>query len=282
MGYIRLKKRKQCSMSGGERPLPAFLEIAAQFHSPLVEAAEHFNMCETIFKGRCRELGITRWPSRKVNSLKSKILATRNPQERFHLHVQYSLLFTERHYISNQVLSMLPHANQQSTDCSTGSTFKFGEVGSSVGRMQTNNQHHTYKNSQMIAMAAAAKLKENSQPRVRIKTCTLEPAQHIAMTQVASEEQTQLQLSELSVEPAKTLLQLKETARLKRQPATPTPHNSISGDANTAACTATSMGTAAKHQRISYLNTKSSCQHLVLKNFVDIATQKHKSDGVAF
>ncbi|KAI0527446.1 hypothetical protein KFK09_003047 [Dendrobium nobile] len=44
-------------------------EIRAYFHMPITKAAMEMNIGLTVLKKRCRDVGITRWPHRKLKSL---------------------------------------------------------------------------------------------------------------------------------------------------------------------------------------------------------------------
>ena len=48
-------------------------ELTRCFHLPMTQAAKQFGVSLTLFKKVCRKNGITRWPHRKLKSLKSKI-----------------------------------------------------------------------------------------------------------------------------------------------------------------------------------------------------------------
>ncbi|WOK91362.1 hypothetical protein Cni_G00053 [Canna indica] len=50
-----------------------FDEIKNYFYMPITEAAKEMNVGLTVLKKRCREVGIYRWPHRKMKSLKSLI-----------------------------------------------------------------------------------------------------------------------------------------------------------------------------------------------------------------
>ncbi|KAG6499478.1 hypothetical protein ZIOFF_039267 [Zingiber officinale] len=50
-----------------------FEEIKNYFYMPITKAAKEMNVGLTVLKKRCRELGIARWPHRKMKSLKSLI-----------------------------------------------------------------------------------------------------------------------------------------------------------------------------------------------------------------
>ncbi|CAL9051165.1 unnamed protein product [Musa banksii] len=50
-----------------------FDEIKNYFYMPITKAAKEMNVGLTVLKKRCRELGIARWPHRKMKSLKSLI-----------------------------------------------------------------------------------------------------------------------------------------------------------------------------------------------------------------
>ncbi|KAI4981969.1 hypothetical protein ZWY2020_022461 [Hordeum vulgare] len=62
-----------------EKPLVLTFELVSQyFCMPIKRAAEELNVGLTILKKRCREIGIPRWPHRKVKSLETLI---KNAQE---------------------------------------------------------------------------------------------------------------------------------------------------------------------------------------------------------
>ncbi|XP_010912244.2 protein RKD1 [Elaeis guineensis] len=50
-----------------------FDEIRNYFHMPITRAAKEMNVGLTLLKRRCRELGIPRWPHRKIKSLRALI-----------------------------------------------------------------------------------------------------------------------------------------------------------------------------------------------------------------
>lgn len=45
--------------------------IAEYFHIPIVQAAKEFNVCLSIFKSRCQDVGIMCWPCHKLMSLQT-------------------------------------------------------------------------------------------------------------------------------------------------------------------------------------------------------------------
>ena len=47
--------------------------ISQYFHMPMHQAAEHLNISLTGIKRKCREVGIQRWPYRKLISLQKLI-----------------------------------------------------------------------------------------------------------------------------------------------------------------------------------------------------------------
>lgn len=47
--------------------------ISQYFYMPITEAAKELNVGLTLLKKRCRELGIRRWPHRKLMSLQTLI-----------------------------------------------------------------------------------------------------------------------------------------------------------------------------------------------------------------
>ncbi|QDZ21648.1 RWP-RK domain-containing protein [Chloropicon primus] len=50
-------------------------EISSHFHLPIIVAAKKLRVCVTALKSRCRQLGISRWPYRKVKKVDSVIKA---------------------------------------------------------------------------------------------------------------------------------------------------------------------------------------------------------------
>jgi hypothetical protein len=44
----------------------SFEDLSKHFRDPLITAARAFGVCTTVFKKKCREMGIRRWPFRKV------------------------------------------------------------------------------------------------------------------------------------------------------------------------------------------------------------------------
>ncbi|KAG1346427.1 putative protein RKD1 [Cocos nucifera] len=50
-----------------------FNEIKNYFHMPITQAAKEMNVGLTLLKKRCREVGIPRWPHRKIKSIGSLI-----------------------------------------------------------------------------------------------------------------------------------------------------------------------------------------------------------------
>ena len=46
---------------------PTIDTLRKHFDKPLIEAAYKLNLCPTSLKRKCRKLGITRWPYRRVN-----------------------------------------------------------------------------------------------------------------------------------------------------------------------------------------------------------------------
>lgn len=51
-----------------------FDDIKKYFYVPITQAAKELKVGLTVLKKRCRELGISRWPNRKMNSIRSLIL----------------------------------------------------------------------------------------------------------------------------------------------------------------------------------------------------------------
>ena len=47
--------------------------LRPHFYKPLSKVAVEFGVCATVFKKRCRDLGVKRWPFRKIRSLRRTI-----------------------------------------------------------------------------------------------------------------------------------------------------------------------------------------------------------------
>jgi hypothetical protein len=64
--------KRKGKQSGGVPEL-TFEQVSALFDTPLRSAAQKLGVCATVFKKRCRTLGIQRWPCRKVRSMHRQI-----------------------------------------------------------------------------------------------------------------------------------------------------------------------------------------------------------------
>ncbi|KAM3194975.1 hypothetical protein ACQJBY_071187 [Aegilops geniculata] len=79
---VRPAPRRVRKSSGGARPAAGgksldhigFEELRTYFYMPITKAAREMNVGLTVLKKRCRELGVARWPHRKMKSLRSLIL----------------------------------------------------------------------------------------------------------------------------------------------------------------------------------------------------------------
>ena len=56
-----------------EEPVLTFELVSQYFYMPIMQAARELNVGLTLLKKRCRELGIPRWPHRKMKSLQSLV-----------------------------------------------------------------------------------------------------------------------------------------------------------------------------------------------------------------
>ena len=63
------RKMKRCSSSS----MLSKQAISQYFYMPITQAAKELNVGLTLLKKRCRELGIRRWPHRKLMSLQTLI-----------------------------------------------------------------------------------------------------------------------------------------------------------------------------------------------------------------
>lgn len=93
-----MSKRKRSNLTeephdGAGIPI-TFGQLAPLFHLPLREAATQLLVCTTVLKKRCRNLGIHRWPYRKMRSLERQIeqIADGSSEEAFQLQAQIEAL----------------------------------------------------------------------------------------------------------------------------------------------------------------------------------------------
>ncbi|EHA8588183.1 protein RKD1-like [Cocos nucifera] len=66
------KKMSKIRESREEKAL-TFEEVSRYFYMPITQAAKELNIGVTLLKKKCRELGIPRWPHRKLKSLQTLI-----------------------------------------------------------------------------------------------------------------------------------------------------------------------------------------------------------------
>ena len=64
-------------------------EINKYFHLPVVQDAKELKVGLNVLKRRCRDLGIKRWPQRKLSGL--NLLIT-NLQDRLHMKLNYMFM----------------------------------------------------------------------------------------------------------------------------------------------------------------------------------------------
>ena len=65
--------------------------ISKYFYMPATQAAKELNIGLTLLKNRCRDLGIQRWPHRKLMSLQTLIKNVK--VHSLYIHIFYTLLF---------------------------------------------------------------------------------------------------------------------------------------------------------------------------------------------
>eukprot|EP01129_Flabellula_baltica_P011702 TRINITY_DN5176_c0_g2_i1.p1 TRINITY_DN5176_c0_g2~~TRINITY_DN5176_c0_g2_i1.p1 ORF type:complete len:188 (-),score=39.62 TRINITY_DN5176_c0_g2_i1:27-557(-) len=81
----------------------SFKDLSPLFDKPIAEAAKLIGVCATVLKKKCRDLGIPRWPYRKITSIDRMIntlegsLKT-HPNARI-LHIELITLKAHRQYI---------------------------------------------------------------------------------------------------------------------------------------------------------------------------------------
>ncbi|KAK1283464.1 Protein RKD2 [Acorus calamus] len=67
------KAKKVVAERGREEKQITFDELSRYFYMPITQAAKELNVGLTLLKKRCRELGIPRWPHRKMKSMQTLI-----------------------------------------------------------------------------------------------------------------------------------------------------------------------------------------------------------------
>jgi hypothetical protein len=92
----RRLKRSSAPASGKSLDHIGFEELRKFFYMPITKAAREMNVGLTVLKKRCRELGVARWPHRKMKSLRSLIV-----------NIQVRLLHLARRSVSTPQLKML-------------------------------------------------------------------------------------------------------------------------------------------------------------------------------
>ncbi|CAM0881377.1 unnamed protein product [Alopecurus aequalis] len=70
----RSSEESGAAASGKSLDHIGFEELRKYFYMPITKAAREMNVGLTVLKKRCRELGVARWPHRKMKSLRSLIL----------------------------------------------------------------------------------------------------------------------------------------------------------------------------------------------------------------
>lgn len=71
MGNVKAKRGREVRSSSTR--MLSRTTLSLYFYMPITEAARELNVGLTLLKKRCRELGIRRWPHRKLMSLQTLI-----------------------------------------------------------------------------------------------------------------------------------------------------------------------------------------------------------------
>lgn len=79
---------KKVERSVKDEKVITFEDVSRYFYMPITQAAKELNVGLTLLKKKCRELGIPRWPHRKMKSLQTLI---KNVQV---IHQSFSLFFS--------------------------------------------------------------------------------------------------------------------------------------------------------------------------------------------
>ncbi|KAM0936785.1 putative transcription factor Nin-like family [Dioscorea sansibarensis] len=64
---------KKVERSAKDEKVITFEDVSRYFYMPITQAAKELNVGLTLLKKKCRELGIPRWPHRKMKSLQTLI-----------------------------------------------------------------------------------------------------------------------------------------------------------------------------------------------------------------
>lgn len=64
---------KKVERSVKDEKVITFEDVSRYFYMPITQAAKELNVGLTLLKKKCRELGIPRWPHRKMKSLQTLI-----------------------------------------------------------------------------------------------------------------------------------------------------------------------------------------------------------------
>lgn len=64
---------KKVERSAKDEKVMTFEDVSRYFYMPITQAAKELNVGLTLLKKKCRELGIPRWPHRKMKSLQTLI-----------------------------------------------------------------------------------------------------------------------------------------------------------------------------------------------------------------
>jgi hypothetical protein len=75
----KFKAKVTKRMKGGSLKYLTIEKVSPLFHLPLRLAAAELGICVTVLKKRCRELGIQRWPARRMLSMRRQLQATSDP-----------------------------------------------------------------------------------------------------------------------------------------------------------------------------------------------------------
>ena len=78
-GKMKKCREERCSTSS----MLSRKTISQYFYMPITQAAKELNVGLTLLKKRCRELGIRRWPHRKLMSLQTLIKNVQVPDSLF-------------------------------------------------------------------------------------------------------------------------------------------------------------------------------------------------------
>jgi hypothetical protein len=129
------KRSNQTASSEGRKIKLSLEDVSPLFSEPISKAAKKLGLSESSLKRKCRELGVERWPHRRIKSMQESIerLETFGPAK----NAQISQKVASLHHNIQQILD---NPNSMNT---LNIGLEIGEEATSALDFQTNTQHPT-------------------------------------------------------------------------------------------------------------------------------------------